>query len=142
MNSNIIEFIKKERVGVLSVVLADGTPHSATVHFSESIEPLKFFIQTTNSTTKVKPFLSGEPGKAAFVIGFSEKDWLTLQMRGSVRIVSDKNELEEVCRIHYKKQPAAEEYKGPQTVFLEFTPTWYRFTDFNTDPETIIENSK
>ena len=140
MDSKIVDFLKKERVGVLSVILPEGIPHSATVHFSESIDPLKLYIQTSNRTTKVKPFLNGKSGKAAFVIGFSERDWLTLQMRGSIVAIRDKKELERIYKIHYKKQPEAEQYKGPKTVFLKFTPTWYRYTDFNTDPETKIEN--
>jgi len=74
------------------------------------------------------------------VIGLSEEEWLTLQMHGDVKIISDNKELEKVYKIHYAKHPEAEQYKGPKTVFLEFTPTWWRFTDFNTNPETIIEN--
>lgn len=142
MNPKISDFLNKEPVGVVSVLLADGSPHAATVHYSHNEQRLKFFIQTTNTTVKAQNLLDGKTTKAAMVIGFSEQDWLTLQMRGSIRIVFDKNELEEIYKIHYKKHPDAEKYKGPKTVFLEFTPSWWRFTDFNTHPETIIENDK
>jgi uncharacterized protein YhbP (UPF0306 family) len=140
MNEQIESFLNKERIGVISVILDDGTLHSATIHFSYAANPLKFYIQTSNSTLKAQPFMSGKPGKAAMVIGFSEEVWITLQMHGQIRQVSDSDELEEVYKIHYKKQPEAEQYKGPKTVFLEFTPEWWRFTDFNTEPETIIFN--
>lgn len=142
MNPKISDFLKKERVGVVSVILVDGAPHSATVHYSHEESPLRFFIQTTNTTAKVQNLLDGKTAKAAMVIGFSEQDWLTIQMRGNIRIVSDKSELEKIYNIHYQKHPDAEKYKGPKTVFLEFTPTWWRFTDFNTDPETISESGK
>ena len=140
MNSKILKFLEKERVGVISVILPDNISHSASVHFSNKENPLKIFIQTTNTTEKVRPFLDGKVGKASVVIGFSEKDWLTLQMRGDMKIVSSPEELKKIYKIHYKKHPDAEQYKGPKTVFLEFTPTWWRYTDFNTEPETTIEN--
>jgi general stress protein 26 len=139
MNQKILDFLKKEPVGVISVLMADGAPHSATVHYSHQENPLKFFIQTSNGTVKVQNLLDGKIGKAAMVIGFSEQAWLTMQMRGTIRVVSDKNELEVIYKTHYAKHPDAEKYKGPKTVFLEFTPTWWRFTDFNSEPETIIE---
>ena len=141
MNPQILNFITKERACVLSVILPDGTPHSAAVHYSHQNGPLKIFIQTTNTTEKVKGLLNGETGKASLVIGFSEQDWLTLQIRGDIKIVSELNQLQEIYKIHYAKHPDAEQYKNnPGTVFLEFTPTWWRFTDFNTDPETIISS--
>ena len=139
MDSKIINFIAKERVCVLSVVLPDGIPHVATVHYSHADSPLRLFIQTSNTTTKARALTNKENAKAAVVIGFSEQDWLTLQMRGDIKIVSSENELEEICKIPSKKHPDAEKCKGPSTVFLKFQPTWWRFTDFNTDPETVIE---
>ncbi len=139
MNTHLQQFIQKERVGCLSVITVEGVPHAAAVHYSYKEDPLEFYIQTTNTTTKAQPFLGGKKGKVAFVIGFSEQDWLTLQMRGDVRIVTDIGELEKIYTTHYLKHPDAEKYKGPQTVFLAFTPTWWRFTDFNTEPETIVE---
>src|SRR5205807_1596520 len=76
MNPEIEAFLTKERIGVLSVLLADGSPHAATIHFSHIENPLKLYVQTRNTTTKAKPFLNGEVGKAAFVVGFSEEEWI------------------------------------------------------------------
>src|SRR5579872_2327559 len=121
MDSKIVEFLDKEKICVLSVLMSDGSPHSATVHFSYEGEPLRFFIQTTNTTVKVKSLLNGQTAKASMVIGFSEKDWITFQMRGTAKIISDAGQLEELHKIHYKKQPEAERRKGPNTVFIEFT---------------------
>lgn len=142
MNPTILNFVTKERVCVLSVLLPGGTPHSAALHYSHQDDPLKIFVQTTKNSEKVKGIINGEITKASLVIGFSEQNWLTLQMRGDLRVISDKNRLEEIYKIHYKKNPDAEQYKSsPQTIFLEFTPLWWRYTDFNTDPETIILNT-
>ncbi|OHA68239.1 MAG: hypothetical protein A3A27_00140 [Candidatus Wildermuthbacteria bacterium RIFCSPLOWO2_01_FULL_47_18] len=141
MNQIAIDLLTKERVCVLSVVLADGSPHAAALHYSQQIDPVKLFIQTY-PTVKTRAILEGGgAAKAAVVIGFNEQDFLTLQMRGMVNIVSDPAKLEEIYKIHYAKHPEAEKYKSSRTIFLEFTPTWWRYSDLKTDPETIIENA-
>lgn len=139
MDPKIKEFIDKEILGVFSINLSDGAPHGATVHFSYSENPFVFYIMTENTTLKAQTLLKNEIQKASLVIGFSEKVWITLQMRGNVKIVTDEKELEETGKVHFGKFPKSENYKSPQTVFLKFKPHWYRFTDFNTEPETIIE---
>ncbi len=141
MNEKVLDFLNKERVSVLSVLLPDGTPHAAAMHYSFTDEPLRFYFQTTNTSLKAKGVLHGETIKAAIVVGTSEVDWLTLQVRGSLRMVTDAATLERVYEVHYAKQPQAEQYKkDPETIFLELTPTWWRFADFNTEPETITES--
>jgi hypothetical protein len=138
MNSEITELLEKEPVGLISILL-DKRPYSAAVHFSHRLNPLKIFVQTSNDTNKAKPFLDGSTGPASMVVGFSEQDWLTLQMSGSARAITNPDELKNIYKIHYAKHPNAEQYKGPDTLFLEFTPTWWRYTDFNSNPETIYQ---
>lgn len=140
MDSRAIALLEKEPVGVLSVVLSDGSPHAATVHFSSQTEPLKLFIQTY-PTVKTKAIQdTGGAAPAAMVVGFSEEEFVTLQMRGEVRIVADAAEQETIFKIHYAKHPEAEQYRSPRTILLEFTPTWWRYSDLNTDPATIISS--
>ena len=141
MNPVAIHLLTKERVCVLSVVLADGSPHNAVLHYSQQIKPVKLFMQTY-PTVKVRAIREkGGKAKAAIVVGLNEQDFVSLQMRGDIRIVSVPQELKNIYKIHYAKHPKAKQYKNSNTVFLEFTPTWWRYTDFNTDPETIIESS-
>ncbi len=137
MHPTAVGLLQKERACVLSVVLPDGSPHAAVVHYSQQIDPVTIFIQTY-PTVKTEAIKGGNT-KAAIVVGLSEEDFVSLQMRGDISIISDPKELEHIQTVHYKKHPAAEKYKGPHTIFLEFTPTWWRYTDFNTEPETIIE---
>ncbi len=140
MNETVLNFLGKESICVISVSLQDGTIHSATVHYSHTAEPLKIYIQTSNETLKAKPFLKGEIGTGALVVGFSRQDWLTLQMHGEVRAILDPKELEPIYKVHYGKNPGAEKQKGPDTIMLEFSPTWWRYTDFNTRPKTVISS--
>ncbi len=140
MNSTVLDFLEKERVCVLSGILPDGGSHSSTVHYSHTVEPLRIFFQTWDESMKVEALKKGKDPRASIVAGFSEKDSVTLQMRGTLRIVSNLEELKEIYKIHYKKHPFAEKYKNEHTVVIEFKPSWWRYTDFNTVPEIIIEN--
>ena len=138
MDSLALRLLVKERVCVLSIVLADGSPHNAIMHYSEQTDPAKIFFQTSMSV-KTQAIQEKEGGaKAAVVVGLNEKDMVCLQMRGSIRIVSDPQELTMIYKIHYVKQPQAEKYKSPRTIFLEFTPLWWRYSDFTTNPEIVI----
>ena len=99
------------------------------------------FFQTWVESEKIKALQNGTNKTASIVIGFSEKDNLTLQMRGTLRIVSDPEELENIYKVHYTKHSFAEKHKTPETRFIEFTPAWWRYSDFNTTPETVIESN-
>jgi len=139
MDQVVKDFLEKEPVCVLAVVGVDGMPHGATVHHSQTTEPVKLFIQTY-PTRKVEAVLAqGGSAKAAVVVGFSEEESKTLQMHGVARIVTNPTELEAIDKVHYAKHPSAEQYKGPDTVFLEFTPNWWRYSDLKATPREIIE---
>lgn len=139
MNQKVSEFLNAHHVGVLSVQLKSGKPHGATVHFSHQDNPLKVFFMTDRNSKKVEAILDGSTMGASFVTGFDEDSMQTVQMDGSVRIVTDAAEIAALKEVHYAKLPSAKKWEGaPDSVFLEFTPTWWRFKDYKTD--TVIEN--
>lgn len=121
---------------MLTVILDDGAPHGAVVHYSVKQDPLKIYIQTSHTTEKAKPFLDGDIGKASVTVGLNDRDWLALQMRGEVRMVPA-DQFDEVSAFHYGQHPQAEKYKRSDTMFLEFVPTYWKYTDFNIDPPRI-----
>ncbi|MBI4065749.1 hypothetical protein HY412_00960 [Candidatus Kaiserbacteria bacterium] len=58
-----------------------------------------------------------------------------------VRVVLNAEELAAIKKIHFQKIPTAKEYgNDPDSVFLEFVPTWWQYTDYNTKPETRISS--
>lgn len=140
MNPDALALITKERICVLSVVLPDGTPHSAVLHYSHTSDPLIFVMQTYPTVKTETIQALGGTAKASMVIGLTEAAFVELQMRGTVRMTTDPDEIERLSRAHYTKHPGAEKYKDEDTIYLEFTPTWWRYTDFNTSPETIVES--
>lgn len=124
MDQKALDLLKNSRTCVLSVCLSDGGCHGATMHFSIQENPLVVYIQTENNSIKCKKL----PTKASVVVGFSEETMQTLQMDGDLHQITD---LEKVYKVHYAKNPSAEKYKNdPGTVFLVFTPTWWRYSDY------------
>lgn len=141
MDSKITEFLKNHNVCSLTTLLPDGSPHAAAIHYSHSENPFVFYFSTENTSRKCEGLLKGEVVKGAVVVGLSEEEWITLQMNGVVQGVFDKKELENVHRVHYGKHPNSEKYKDePATIFLKFTPTWWRYTDYNSDPAMILHS--
>lgn len=139
MDTKALDLLTKERICVLSVVMGDGSPHGAVVHYSQTTDPIRLFIQTYPTVKTAAIQQKGGAAKASVVVGLSEEDFVTLQMRGDVRVVSNADELGRAMRTHYVKHPEAEKYKDTNTMFIEFTPTWWRYSDFKTEPETVIE---
>jgi len=141
MVKKITDFLSSQRVGVLSVMLPDGSLHAAALHYSHRDDPLELYFSTENTSRKTQGLLGGEITKAAVVVGFSEEEWLTLQMDGEVRAVLDASELATVQEVHYGKHPGSAKYKDdPATIFLAFTPHWWRYTDYNTELMTILSS--
>ncbi len=139
MNIKAFNYLQKNRVGCLAVTLPDGAPHAATVHYSDTTDPLVIYIQTGKGTKKGEALSSGEALAASFVVGFSEEEWITLQLDGKARLLKTDEEIAQFQTTHYAKNPEAEKHAGSSTAYIEFRPTWYRFSDFNTEPVTSVE---
>ncbi|KKU29320.1 MAG: hypothetical protein UX80_C0005G0014 [Candidatus Amesbacteria bacterium GW2011_GWA2_47_11b] len=141
MDQKILDFLAKEKVSALSVCMPDGTCHNAAMHYSHIAEPLTIYIQTENTSKKMAGLKDGQPVAASVVVGFNEQEMKTLQMDGQIQLIADASKLPDIHKIRYAKHPSAEQYKSdPATVFLAFTPTWYRYTDYKTAPPTFIES--
>ncbi len=139
MEQKILEFLSTHRVCSLTTLLKDGTPHAAAVHYSHNVEPLELFFSTDKTSKKCQDLLTGNSTKASVVVGFSEEEWKTLQMDGKLRAVAGTDELQHIHPLHYLKHPEAAKYKNdPDTIFLKFTPTWWRYSDYTTEPLTVI----
>ena len=142
MDQKVVDFLAKERVSLLAVCLPDGTCHGAAMHFSHIPDPLTIYVQTENTSKKMQGLKNGQPIAASVVVGFNEAEMETLQMDGQIQLIADVSQLPDIHKIHYAKHPHAEQYKNdPDTVFLAFTPTWYRYTDYKTDPATYVCSS-
>lgn len=114
----------------MATMLKDGSPHVCALHYANNLDA-EVYIMTEKTGKKSEDLLDGKVGKASFVTGFSDEEWITLQMDGEVRAVTDKKELLKIHEIYYKKNPGPEKYKNePETLFLTFKPKWYRYTEY------------
>lgn len=141
MDDRISHYLTSQKVCSLSNLLPDGSVHGAALHFSHSEEPLQLYFSVENSSRKCAGLLNGESVQAAVVVGFSEEEWLSLQLDGELQAVSDSEQLAKIQEIHYSKHPNSAKYKDePETLFLLFTPKWWRYTDFKSDPWFILSS--
>jgi uncharacterized protein YhbP (UPF0306 family) len=137
-----VEYLKTERIGVLAVKMLDGSPHGATVHFAHTEEPLEFLIQTGTDCMKSEPLLKNGSTEASFIVGQDENNMKTLQLDGIARVATE-NEEDSFMDTYLGKFPSKEErVKDPEAVFIIFTPTWWRFTDWKTPEGKKIWSSK
>ncbi len=140
MNQEVIDFLKRERVCSLTTMV-DGAPYSSAMHFSFNEDPLKLYFSTKSDSKKCKSIIDIGKTQAAVAIGFSETEWLTLQMEGEVKVVPDED-LGEIKISHYARHPESQKFENdPKTVFLEFTPTWWKYSDFKSHPPKTYSSS-
>ena len=141
MNDEVLNLLKAERVGALSVLLPDGNLHSAALHFSFVVSSgLTIYFSTQNTSRKAEFSKSSKSTKGSFVIGFSEEAWKTFQADGEVFVVEG-DELIAAKSIHYEKNPGSKKYADdPETMFLKLVPSWWRYSDLSIYPPKIISN--
>lgn len=135
--SIVIDFLQDHRIAALATA-SKGNIHASAVHYSFIENPLTLFFQTDATTRKAQDLLDGNPAKAAAVIGISETEWKTLQMEGLLEKISDKQKAKQIMQIHHDRFPGVLEYLHETTIFIQFIPTWWRYTDFTTTPKTVL----
>lgn len=132
MNQDILNYIASQQVCVLAVEMVDGSPHAATVHYAHTVEPLVFYFETCREYRKAEALLGRVASRASVVIGTHEKTTKTMQMDGVVQLLSA-SEREVFDLVYLKKFPEkAEKLKDSKFILFKFTPTWWRFSDFDT----------
>ena len=132
----ILEFLKRENVSVLSTILPAGTPHSATMHFAMREKPFQFVFFTKENSRKCEHFRVGRQYPASFVVGFDETKMIGFQAEGVIKKVN-----QVLSRLGEKT--FAYKFKGAKLdsehIVLEFTPKWYRYTEYK--PKKLILES-
>ncbi len=140
-DKKILEFIRRHRISVLGISKSDGGVHSATLHYAHSEDSLNFLFITEKESRKCKSLLDSKDHSASLVIGFSEEEFVTLQMEGKIKIVTDKKELEEVWKVYIGKYPQSIKRKSDSEFgILRFTPEYWSYRDYKTDPVTVISS--
>jgi general stress protein 26 len=130
----LLDFLRKHRLGVVATVAANGEPESAVVGIavSDELEVIFDTIDTTRKSQNLRKF-----PRIAVVIGWDAE--ITVQLEG----VADEPkgaELDRVKEIYFGAYPDGRDRQNwPGMTYFRVRPVWARYSDFNTDPRTIVE---
>lgn len=135
MDKKVLDFLEKEHVSCLTIVLPDGTPHSASMHFASSDNTFVFFTKMTSKKCKDLEF--DKKYKATVTVGFDEHRMVEFQSTGEIEKIDKKiSETEEKI--------FASKFKGAQLdsdhIVLKYVAKWWRYTEFK--PKFSVLESK
>jgi hypothetical protein len=132
--TELIDFLRVQKWAVEASVTAAGAPQAAVIGVAES-DALELVFDTLGTTRKAVN-LRANP-KVAFVIGWD--DGKTVQYEG----IADEPSGEELARLKkvyfacFTDGPTRESWE--HITYFRVRPTWIRFSDFTTDPPTVVE---
>ena len=141
MNQQILDYIKNQRIGVFAVEMLDGSPHAATLHFANSDSPLVFYFRTEKTYRKSESLIKNTETRGSFVVGVDEANMQTFQADGIARLVIS-SELEVFEKIYLSKFPEKKKTDLDKSIVFSFTPTWWRYTNFNGPNGKLIISSE
>ena len=131
-------FMYDEKVCVLSVLINSNTLHAAAMHFSIDDQALALIFSADITQEKYKGIVNFGTCPAAVVVGISEEKWITCQLSGHLEVTSPE-EQSRLKKIHYSRIPSDAAFEmDKNTIFLRFTPSSGKITDYNGDEPVII----
>ena len=131
---SILDFIKQQRLLVLSTTHENSKPQAAVIGFGET-DNLELIFGTNNASRKYKN-LKRDPHVAA-VIGWD--DSRTVQFEGIAEELSPED-LQLVRDTYWRKNPKAEAHNAtPGQRYFKVRPTWIRYTNIGAKPWDVIE---
>lgn len=127
------QLLQSQTLCVVSTIATDGHPQSALVAFSETPQ-LEVLFGTFDDSRKYANLLR-DPHVSIVFTGHDA----TVQLEGTARLATGPEDVH--CRaIHRTKNPASAKYLAdPRQRFFIVTPTWIRYTDYATTPDTVLE---
>jgi PPOX class probable F420-dependent enzyme len=130
--AELVAFVRRHRLAVVSTVSPEGAPQAAVVGLAVSDE-LELVFDTLGSTRKARNLR--RDARVAVVVGWDDER--TLQIDG----VADEPagpELEALKRVYFAAFPDGPTRLGwPGITYVRVRPRWLRYSDF-TGPEPVI----
>ena len=133
--TELVELLRRFRLGVVATVAGNGEPQAATVGIAVG-DALELVFDTLSTTRKFAN-LAREP-RVAIVMGEGE---LTVQIEGRADVpVGD--ERKRVQDIYFATWPDGRERAAwPNIAWVRIRPTWVRVSDFAANPPSIREHA-
>jgi uncharacterized pyridoxamine 5'-phosphate oxidase family protein len=131
--SDLLQFLRKHRLGVLSTVSPSSEPDAAVVGIALT-DDFEIIFDTLDTTRKVAN-LRHYP-KIAFVVGWDQE--ITVQLEGIADepAAAELNRLKEAYFLVYPDGRERQRWKG--ITYFRVRPHWARYSDFK-PPGNIVE---
>ena len=123
----ILDFIKSQKLCVLSTISRNGLPEAAVVGVSE-MDDLSLIFGTFKQYRKYAN-LKQNP-HIAFVIGWDD---ISVQYEGTAQELTGE-EKEKAKQIHICKLPSSQKFAElPEQCYFRVSPIWIRYVDYSRD---------
>ena len=130
--SQLIRFLQRQRLGVVSSLATDGAPQSAVVGIATS-ESGEIVFDTLGASRKARN-LRRDP-RASLVVWENER---TVQLEGLADEPTG-SELDRLREVYFAAYPdGRERLAWPGLTHFRIVPSWARFSDFEASPERLI----
>jgi hypothetical protein len=130
--SQLIQFVQRQRLGVVSSLAADGAPQSAVVGIATS-ESGEIVFDTLGTSRKAQS-LRGDP-RVSLVVWENER---TVQLDGLADEPTGAD-LDRLREIYFAAYPdGRERLAWPGLTHFRIIPRWARFSDFEASPAPLI----
>ncbi|MBI2622016.1 pyridoxamine 5'-phosphate oxidase family protein [Candidatus Microgenomates bacterium] len=130
----ILNFIKKQTIGVIATVGKDSKPEAAVIEFGET-DNLELIFDAYHASRKCLNIRHNN--NVAFVIGWDED--ITVQYEGQA-FELEGEERERYKKMYFKKNKRAQRWETVQgIIYFKIVPKWLRYSDLNKDPWEIFE---
>ena len=132
------QFLAKETVCSLGVVLPSGEVHGAPLLFWCDPTTLFVYMSTSKNTEKMTWKRQGyEIAKASIAIGVGKNQPYLLQMRGTIQVLDHRTN-ERVYTEYMRVAHAKDNPDEADNTMIVFSPTWARYSDWSTSVVTEI----
>lgn len=130
----ILDFVKKQKLAVISTTTSNNQPEAAVIEFGET-DQLELIFDTFLTSRKYKNLQTNK--SVAFVIGWDEN--ITVQYEGTAQEIKGE-EAAKYQTIYWKKNPHAKRWLGREGItYFKVTPKWVRYSDLNENPWNVFE---
>src|SRR3989339_545686 len=133
-NNIILEFIKRNKLAVISTITSSNLPESAVIEFCQT-DNLEVIFDTLKTSRKYKNLQKNT--NVALVIGWD--DDITIQYEGIAEELQGKP-LDDHKKIYFAKSSRAKKWESnPDISYFLVKPKWIRYSDLNKSPWEIFE---
>jgi len=135
--TELLRFMRRYRLGVVTSCAEDGQPQAAVVGIAIS-DSFEIVFDSLDTTRKVRN-LRADPRTAMVLGGVHPPEERTVQLEG----IADEpqgEELERLKKLYYLVYPDGPSRRGwDGLVYVRVRPSWIRYSDFHTSPPDVVE---